>query len=291
MTHWSRGFGAAVTVCDEDGTIVELSPAAAELFAPSGGAELVGRSVLDCHPERTRARLAEAMATGARNVYTTEKAGQRRLVFQGPWRTEAASGYLELSLEIPAELPHRVRDAAPPQPALETERLTLRPLGVEDVPRLVELAGDRAIAEQTRLPYPYTPEHAMAFIDARETEWKQERAAVFGICPRDERGPIGVVGLHVSPLDRDVAETGYWLGAARRGRGYATEAARRACAWGFAEWGLRRIQACTYGGNTASERVLAKLGFSREGLQRGAVTRFGVVRDVALWGLLRGELR
>ncbi len=291
MTHWSHGFGAAVTVCDEHGTIVELSPSAVELFAASGGAELVGRSVLDCHPEGMRARLAEAMAARTRNVYTTEKNGRRRIVFQGHWQTEAANGYLELSFEIPAELPHRVRDAAPPQPTLATERLILRPLGAEDAPRLAELANDRSIAEQTRLPYPYTPELALGFIDARETEWKQARAGVFAICARGETAPIGVVGLHVSPPDRDVAETGYWLGRALHGRGYATEAARRACAWGFAEWGLRRIQACTYGGNAASERVLTKLGFAREGLQRGAVTRFGVVRDIALWGLLRGELR
>jgi hypothetical protein len=50
------------------------------------------------------------------------------------------------------------------------------------------------------------------FIDSLEAEWKQERAAVFAICPRNETGLVGVIGLHVSPMDRGVAETGsVWL--------------------------------------------------------------------------------
>lgn len=56
---------------------------------------------------------------------------------------------------------HRVRDAAPLQPVLETERLVLRPLCAEDARRVAELANDRSIAEQTRLPYPYLPEIAV----------------------------------------------------------------------------------------------------------------------------------
>jgi ribosomal-protein-alanine N-acetyltransferase len=291
MTHWSHGFGGAFTVCDEDGTILEMSPAAAELFAQSGGSELIGRSVLDCHPEPSRTRLASLMAARGRNVYTTEKDGRWRLIFQGPWQTGAEKGYLELSFDIPADLPHRVRDQAPVQPVLETDRLVLRPLRLEDAPRVAALADDRSIAEQTRLPFPYLPECAVNFIDSLPTEWKKERAAVFAICLKNDGAVVGTIGLHVSPMDRSVAETGYWLGFDFHGNGYATEAARRVCGWGLSEWGLRRISACTHGGNVASERVLTKVGFAREGVQRAGVIRLGVVRDIVLWGLLRDELR
>ena len=60
-----EGVGCAVTVTDAEGTIVAMNPVAAATFAADGGAALVGRSVLDCHPEPSRTTLA-GMLAGAR---------------------------------------------------------------------------------------------------------------------------------------------------------------------------------------------------------------------------------
>jgi ribosomal-protein-alanine N-acetyltransferase len=291
MAEWLSGFRGAFTICDDAGTILELTPEAERLFAKWGGAALVGRSVLDCHADSSRAQLRGLLQTRTTNLYTTEKDGIHRLVYQGPWETGNQRGYLELSFEVPPAILHRVRDPAPEQPVLETERLILRPLTRADSLRVAKLAGHRAVAQYTRLPHPYPVELAFSFISGLETEWKKERAAVFAIVPKGEFELVGAAGLHPGRYDRTVAETGYWLGVPYHGQGYATEAARRVCDWGLSHWGLRRIHASTYSGNRASERVLEKLGFQREGVQRAGVIRFGTVHDIVLWGLLAGELR
>jgi DUF438 domain-containing protein len=73
--------------------------------------DLVGRNVMDCHPEPARAKLAELLATGKSNVYTIVKKGRRKLIFQSPWYQDGQfAGLLEISIELPASLPHFRRD-------------------------------------------------------------------------------------------------------------------------------------------------------------------------------------
>lgn len=101
--NWVRELPAAVTVCDRNGIIIEMNDKAKSTFS----GDLVGRSVLDCHPEPARAKLAELLATGKSNVYTIEKNGRKKLIYQSPWYQDGQfAGLLEMSLELPASLPH-----------------------------------------------------------------------------------------------------------------------------------------------------------------------------------------
>jgi len=107
---WVREFPGAVTVCDRDGIILEMNDRAAQSFASDGGRELIGRNVLDCHPEPARTQLATLLATGASNVYTIEKNGVKKIIYQAPWQRDGRyAGFVELSLEIPFDMPHFVR--------------------------------------------------------------------------------------------------------------------------------------------------------------------------------------
>jgi hypothetical protein len=110
-TSWVDEFPGAVTVCATDGTILEMNERAAKGFEADGGMELIGKSLLDCHPEPARSKLGELLASGKRNVYTIEKRGVKKLIYQAPWyRNGTYAGLVELSLEIPSELPHFVRE-------------------------------------------------------------------------------------------------------------------------------------------------------------------------------------
>jgi transcriptional regulator with PAS, ATPase and Fis domain len=107
---WVEEFAGAVTVCDKAGVILAMNARSAALFADYGGAALIGRNLLDCHPEPARTRLRELLAGQRANVYTTEKRGVKRLIYQSPWyRGGEYMGLVELGLELPAELPHFVR--------------------------------------------------------------------------------------------------------------------------------------------------------------------------------------
>ena len=103
-------FAGSVTVCDKDGVIVWANHAAQRVFAEPGGAPLVGRNLFDCHPEPALTKLKELMAARRTNVYTIEKNGKRKLIYQTPWFEQGEyCGYIELSLELPANMPHFVR--------------------------------------------------------------------------------------------------------------------------------------------------------------------------------------
>ena len=109
--EWVEEFPAAITVCDKDGIILELNNRAQETFAADGGTELIGTNVLDCHPEPARSTLQSMLASGKKNVYTIQKAGVRKLIYQAPWyRDGVYAGFAELSLPIPESMLHFDRD-------------------------------------------------------------------------------------------------------------------------------------------------------------------------------------
>ena len=108
----------------------------------------------------------------------------------------------------------------------------------------------------------------------------------------DESGcVIGGYALHRLSPDPDAAlfhcaSTGYWLGEEHWGHGWATKATTAGCAIA-AKIGFHRVEATTFGENEASQRVLVKCGFAREGTRRGGfVTGDGAVHDEALFGKL-----
>ncbi len=107
---WVREFPGAVTVCDEHGVIVEMNDRSAATFAGDGGRALIGQDVRACHPEAARAKLDGLFASRQTHVYTIVKHGVRKLIYQAPWyRDGRFAGIVELSLEIPREVPEFVR--------------------------------------------------------------------------------------------------------------------------------------------------------------------------------------
>lgn len=107
---WIKEFQGAVTVCDPQGVITAMNDKAMRNFAKDGGAALIGSNLLDCHPPAARARLATMLKEQTENVYTIEKKGVKKLIYQSPiYEAGVYAGFVELSLEIPFDMPHFVR--------------------------------------------------------------------------------------------------------------------------------------------------------------------------------------
>lgn len=107
---WVNEFPAAITVCNRQGVILDMNQRAEETFRADGGRQLIGTNALDCHPEPARTRMAQLLETGQKNVYTIQKNGVKKLIYQSPWYQDGQyAGFVELSLEIPVELPHFIR--------------------------------------------------------------------------------------------------------------------------------------------------------------------------------------
>jgi transcriptional regulator with PAS, ATPase and Fis domain len=108
---WVQEFPGAVTVCDAQGIIIGMNATAVKNFEKDGGETLVGQNVLDCHPEPARTKLKEIMDGQKTNVYTIQKGGVKKLIYHAPWYNEGRySGVVELSLEVPFDLPHFIRE-------------------------------------------------------------------------------------------------------------------------------------------------------------------------------------
>lgn len=108
---WIKNFPGAITVCNSEGIILEMNEAACEVFREDGGEKLIGTNLFKCHPEKARFQLEELMAKRQANVYTIEKHGKKKLIYQTPWYQDGKyAGFMELSLVIPKEMPHFIRD-------------------------------------------------------------------------------------------------------------------------------------------------------------------------------------
>jgi ribosomal-protein-alanine N-acetyltransferase len=83
------------------------------------------------------------------------------------------------------------------------------------------------------------------------------------------------------------ANIGYWVGEPYEGQGYMQEAVGTVCAWAFQVLDLCRIEAGTLPNNERSQRVLAKVGFEREGYARDYLEIAGKREDHILFALVR----
>jgi ribosomal-protein-alanine N-acetyltransferase len=92
--------------------------------------------------------------------------------------------------------------------------------------------------------------------------------------------PIGWVSLRLSDRDPIGGEVGYSVLESGRGKGYATEAASALIAEGFTRADLKRVRAYCLPENAASRAVLAKLGFSEDGILRHGATIAGRPVDI-----------
>jgi len=97
------------------------------------------------------------------------------------------------------------------------------------------------------------------------------------------------IGLIVLELEGGVQEIGYGIVPNERRKGYCTEAVKIAVDYLFLSKPIVRIQAHTNVGNMASQRVLEKAGFKKEGIVRKRIFIRGTWRDEFLYSILREE--
>jgi len=107
---WLKNFSAAITICDKAGTITYMNEQAAAMFAGSGGYDLIGKNLSECHQTSSTEKMAEIIRTGKPHIYTTEKKGIKRFFYQAPQiENGEVVGIVDLAMEIPFEIPHFIR--------------------------------------------------------------------------------------------------------------------------------------------------------------------------------------
>ena len=109
MYEWADEMNCAVTVCDTQGIILYMNEKACRTFAGHGN--LIGRNLFDCHSPKSQEKIRELLEDGWRKrLYDREKRG-RKMIYQTAWKREGVvCGLVEISMEIPGEMPHYIRE-------------------------------------------------------------------------------------------------------------------------------------------------------------------------------------
>jgi RimJ/RimL family protein N-acetyltransferase len=147
---------------------------------------------------------------------------------------------------------------------LTTDRLVLRPFAEDDLAALAALH-----AEESFWWFPLRRAMTVAetadFLDRIVTGNDDPARPVFhAVVVRSSGALAGWAGLSVPTFLPEIlpaVEVGWRLGAAYRGRGFATEAAAETLRWGFEELELEEIVSVYEPANLPSGRVMDRLGF------------------------------
>jgi len=174
-------------------------------------------------------------------------------------------------------------------PTLETERLNLRQLTLEDTDFIFRHFSDPAVTRYL-MDEPPATDHAQAREIIRfylEPSGKTHNR--WGMFRKSDRKPIGTCGYHKWNKRYFRAEIGFDLGPGFWGQGYMTEVLRVVITYGFERMKLNRIDALVYVENDRSIRLLQRLGFKQEGLLRDYFYLDGRFYDHYLFALLQRE--
>ncbi|NNG40236.1 GNAT family N-acetyltransferase [Flexivirga sp. ID2601S] len=171
-------------------------------------------------------------------------------------------------------------------PELADERVVLRALREQDLPRVVEFATDPASRASIALPAPYGDPEARAFLETVRAGWESGTDRIWAVEFDGEWA--GTVSLNARVPG--TAEIGYAAHPDVRGQGVVADAARLVIAHAFGELGLRVLQWRATRGNWASRRVGWALGFGVDGIAPASrVDAHGQVADTWYGHLRAGE--
>ena len=174
-------------------------------------------------------------------------------------------------------------------PALETPRLRLRKLTMQDATDIFRYSRDTQVARHVLWDAHRTIGDSRAYLRYMLRRYRQHEAASWGIEYRATGQIIGTIGFMWIQTDNSAAEVGYSLSRDYWNRGLMTEALQAVIDYGFGRLNLNRIEAQHETANPASGAVMRKCGMQKEGTLRQRLYNKGRYVDVDLYAILRRD--
>ena len=173
-------------------------------------------------------------------------------------------------------------------PTLETERLILRKLHLEDAKDVFEYASDPEVAKYVTWEPHKSIEDSINLIKFTHERYEKKEGIIWGIVYKENNKVIGT--CDISPAIKHFrAEIAYALSKDYWGKGLMNEAVKEVIRFGFEKMNLNRIQAMCIPENIGSYRVMEKVGMKYEGLIREYMYIKGKFQDLKLYSILRRE--
>jgi [ribosomal protein S5]-alanine N-acetyltransferase len=174
-------------------------------------------------------------------------------------------------------------------PTIETERLLLRKITLNDANDMFEYTSDPQVSEFTTWSTHSSIEDSKYFLKTLVKMYKRRELVDWGIVHKAEKKFIGTCGFVEWRMTHSRAEIGYALSRRYWGEGYMSEAVSAVIDFGFREMQLNKILARCEVNNIASARVMEKVGMKLEGILRQQLFVKGRYWDLKAYSILREE--
>jgi RimJ/RimL family protein N-acetyltransferase len=177
-------------------------------------------------------------------------------------------------------------------PIASLTRSTIREFAPGDAATLARQCNNHHISRwmTDRFPHPYRLQDAHDWIEHNRTVAAHGPPQNFAVVDRETDAVVGGIGITPgTDVHGHTAEIGYWLGEEYWGRGIMSEVLPAFTRWVWQNRDLDRLWTGVFDGNGASRRVLEKAGYRYEGTMRGHVRKEGVLRDMHVYGVTRGD--
>jgi [ribosomal protein S5]-alanine N-acetyltransferase len=180
-----------------------------------------------------------------------------------------------------------VREVLKDLPTLETERLILRKMVLNDAEAVFAYASNSEVSRYTLWETHRSIEDSRAFLEFATQKYENGGEPDWGIVYRGNGCLVGACGLVNWEAEHARAEVGFVLSREYWGRGLMSEAVRAILRFGFERMNLNRIEARCIAENAASARVMEKVGMVYEGTLRQREYIKGTYRDIKLYAILK----
>jgi ribosomal-protein-alanine N-acetyltransferase len=176
-----------------------------------------------------------------------------------------------------------------PFPLLETERLTLRRLTLEDAPEMFALRSNVDAMKHICRPLQTTIEEARVQILKINEMINFNDGIGWALCLKARKKMIGTLSFHRIQKEHHRAEIGYMLHPDYWRTGIMSEAIKAIVDYGFNELKFHSIEAQIDPTNTASEKILQKFKFVKEAYYKENFFFDGQFLDTAVYSLLHHQ--
>jgi len=171
-------------------------------------------------------------------------------------------------------------------PILHTDRLVLRELTVNDAQAILNCFSNSDVLRHYGQNPLTSLDQVRQIINNFSTNYDEKRGIKWGIELKGQAGIIGTIGFQEWSTEHKRAEISYALFPESWGKGYALEAVNKVISFGFQEMELVRIGAIVFTENDASNKLLIKAGFEKEGVLKKYMHQNNVPYDTYIYSLI-----
>jgi [ribosomal protein S5]-alanine N-acetyltransferase len=179
-----------------------------------------------------------------------------------------------------------------PFPELQSKRLIYRQLTVADKDAIILLRGNPKTMQYIPRPLITNDQEVNTFVKMMDEAIENKKGINWAVCVKDCPSiMIGIIGHYRIQAENHRAEIGYMFRDTYQEMGFATEAIAEITKYGFQTMKLNSIEAVLSPENKASEKVLIKNGYIKEGHFLEKEFYMGEFRDLMVYSLLRRNFK